>query len=130
MSDSNEIARLNHEAAALRAQMELSRQEIRTARLELNQKKLESRVLPPMAQMTRIQKRYFLEPWWTVGWVSAWLLCLPAFIAGMFTPWHVEFSMLGLLLLLTGGAFMAAKLVVADWNSRTEGEVQGRNRGY
>lgn len=118
---------LRREATRLRSEMEKTRAEIRAGIEEFHQKKIESRVLPPMAQMTRLQKRYFLEPWWTVGWVGSWLLSVPAFIVAMFTWMHVQFSMLGLLFVLSGAAFGTAKIYVADWNSRTEGRIAAAN---
>lgn len=120
MSERNEIERLHSEANLLRSEMS-------QARAEMQQHKLETRQLPPMSQMTRIQKRYFLEPWWTVGWVGSWALTVPSFIAAIFTWFHLEFALLGSLFLLTGAAFATAKLFVAEWNQETEGKIAGTN---
>lgn len=123
MTDRNEIERLRNEATELRVSMDLAKQELAQARHQEQQRRLETRDLPPLSQMTRLQKRYFLEPWWTVGWVGSWLLSIPAFIAALFTPLHTEFGLLGLLLVFVGAAFGAAKLWLAEWNQQTESHI-------
>lgn len=100
--------------------------ELKAAQVERFQKHIDTRLLPPMAQMTRMQKRYFLEPWMTTLSVAFAILAVAGYIAGIFTPWHVEFCMLGLLFTLLGIGTLTAKLFFMDWNTQTEGQIQGR----
>lgn len=127
MTDHNEIARLRVEAEQIRSQMELSRQEIRAGIEELHQKKLESRKLPPMSQMTRIQKSYFLEPWYTVGMTVGFTIAVVAFTLAAFLPWHVEAASMGGLWALVGAGFGVAKYMHREQNMKTEGQIAGTN---
>jgi hypothetical protein len=90
------------------------------------------RRLPPMSQMTRIQKRYFLEPWFTTGMVAFWALTMVAWICACILPWHVELTCLGGVFLLAGGGCGWAKWWHQDANGRTESQVVAspRSRDY
>jgi hypothetical protein len=122
----SEIDRLHTEAESLRSEMARTRAEIRKAQEEGYQRHLDTRKMPPMSQMTRLQKRYFLEPWMTALALVFVALSVPPFVLAMFTPLHMEFTMLGFLMLLIGMAFLITKWNLMEWNSRTEPEITRR----
>lgn len=136
---SEEIEGLRAEVEAIRSARDRTAAEV--AELKAAQKRelarryderLDMRKLPPMAQMTRIQKRYFLEPWMTTFTLISAAVAIAAFTFALFTPLHAEFGLLGALFLLVSGAFLITKLSLMDWNSKTESQLvaQERDRRY
>lgn len=83
-----------------------------------------NRQLPPMMQMTRIQRRYFLEPWFTTIMVVGLALCLISEILGFWLPWHWQFIWTGVMFLGVGIGGGVAKAFHQELNVRTEGEMQ------
>lgn len=116
-----EVARLHEEVAEIT--------QMRKAELEhAQQERLDTRKMPPMAQMTRLQKRYFLEPWMTTLTMVFGTIAVVGYILGTFTRRHVEFCMVGLLFTMIAGGFLVTKMNFMEWNSKTEGEVRNRSR--
>lgn len=114
-----EIERLRGEVAQIR--------EERRAEIEArHQETLDTRKMPPMAQMTRLQRRYFLEPWMTTITVTSGILAVAGYLLGIFLPLHVEFCMVGLIFTLAGGGALLTKLNLMQWNSKTEGQIRDR----
>lgn len=118
----------------LRREISLLRDEVegianlRRADLEhAHQERIDTRKLPPMAQMTRLQKRYFLEPWMTAGTIVAGVLAFASFFLSLFTPLHSEFGWLGILFVVIGGGFLLTKLMFMQWNSKTEGDLRSKS---
>jgi hypothetical protein len=58
----------------LRAEVSQLRGDLRRDRVEKHQERIETRTTPPLSGMTRIQKRYFLEPWFTTIMIGAWTI--------------------------------------------------------
>lgn len=124
MYNGNEIRRgASSEIEKLRTEVE----ELRDLRKQLTEQihvdKMHDRKLPPMSQLTRTQKRYFLEPWFTTIWIGTWGAAVPMFIAAIWTPWHWQFAATALLLVLIGVAASVAKYWHQDANVRTEGQL-------
>lgn len=84
---------------------------------------LANRKLPPMSQMTRLQKRYFLEPWMTALTLATATVAVVGYSLGILTSRHVEWSMFGLLFTFVSVGFLVTKLAFMEWNSKTEGQV-------
>lgn len=117
----------------LRREISLLRDEVgeiareRRAQVEAaHQARIDTRTLPPMAQMTRLQKRYFLEPWMTAGTIVAVALAFTSFLLALFTPLQLQFGWLGVLLVLVGGGCLLTKLMFMHWNSKTEGDLRSK----
>lgn len=91
---------------------------------------LANRKLPPMAQMTRVQKRYFLEPWMTTLTIGFWVIAAVGYILAMFSQLHVEFACFGGLFTLFGAGTLCTKMNFMEWNSRTEGELRVHKTYY
>jgi hypothetical protein len=120
----------SRELASLRAEIETIKNDRRREIEERHDERISSRTLPPMAQMTRIQKRYVLEPWMTTLSVGFGSFAVLGFVAGMFTPWHVEFSMLGLLFTVVAAICVVTKLNFMEWNSKTESQITANRQNY
>lgn len=119
---------LEDEVEGLRHEVELLSKARVSARHLAIDEKLAIRKTPPLAEMTRIQKRYFLEPWMTVASVASGGIVM--LLAGLacFTERHVEFAMFAVVWLVITAVAVGTKLNLMDWNSRTEGEVRSKSR--
>lgn len=117
----DEIERLHGEVRSLR-------EEIKDGRLAKYDDKINHRTLPPMAQMTRLQKRLYLEPWFTVGMVASAFIAAVAWILACILPWHVELACGGTVFALSGVGFLIAKMWHQDANTKFEGELRARDR--
>lgn len=94
----------------------------RKAREAAHQEWLDNRTTPPLSQLTRVQKRYFLEPWFTTFWVISWAFALLAYIVGLWAGWRIE--VLGAIFTVVGAAFAIAKGLHYEANVASEGSVQ------
>lgn len=114
---SSEIERLNAEIR----EMQLARQRLRE---QMHDETIAGRTRPPLSQMTRIQRRYFLEPWLTTAWVVSWGMAALSTLAAIWTPLHWSFGSTSALFLAIGVAAALAKMFHKDVNVRTEGQIQ------
>jgi hypothetical protein len=119
--------RLDWEIADLHAEIETVQKNLKSEVEKAYDQKLANRHLPPMSQMTRVQKRYFLEPWMTTFCLVSGGIALLCYLLGIFLPgWLFGGSFLwaGGIFTLVGAGFLTAKLFLMQWNSKTEGSVQ------
>lgn len=87
-------------------------------------------IKPPLHNLTRVQKRYLLEPWFTTGWIVSWFLSLVGFTLACLLPYHVEAASLAGIWLLVGTGFAWAKYWHQDANARTEGEIRSSRSNW
>lgn len=114
---SGEIDRLNAEVQDL--------QKLRKQMVEqMHQDRIEGRKVPPLSQLTRVQRRYLLEPWFTTIWLACWGIAFACFLASIWVWWlSMALASTGGLFLITGGAAAGAKYWHRDANVRTEGQL-------
>jgi hypothetical protein len=110
-------------ADQLRSEIEQMRADMKREIEERNQALIDNRTRPPLASMTRLQKRYFLEPWWTAIWATGWGTAAALFMASIWLPFTLKLALTGVACFVVGGVAMIAKLTLAEWNGRTEGVV-------
>lgn len=113
---SSEIERLNQDIEELKAFRKRLAEQVHTERIE-------SRTTPPLSGLTRVQKRYFLEPWFTTIAVGTAGLGVVAGFFAIWTPFHWRFGFTAGLFLLIAGLAMWAKIVHKDYNVRSEGDL-------
>lgn len=111
-----EIERLNREVDELKAMRKKLAEQVHTDRIE-------GRTMPPLSQLTRTQKRYFLEPWFTTIAVAAGGLTLLVGLAAVWTPLHWQFGWTAGLFALVGLLAVWAKVVHRTYNVQTEGNL-------
>lgn len=123
MSDiDKEIDEVGKEIDDLRAEVQTLREARLAARHDQHHERIINRKAPPLSSMTRIQKRYFLEPWYTFGAVTSGALSAGSFITGA-AIWSWRFIVIGLVFLAVGGVFAWAKLNHYEMNVSTEGNL-------
>jgi hypothetical protein len=109
----------------LRAEVSQLRGDLRRDRVEKHQERIETRTTPPLSGMTRIQKRYFLEPWFTTIMIGAWTIA--AVLVGVGLWFGARLIVLGGLFTIIGVGAGVAKWWHQHENSRSEGSLQSRS---
>lgn len=83
-------------------------------------------------EMTRVQRRFALEPHFTLIWVSNWIISAILFVLGIWSNGlGFEFAMTALVFAGTGGAAAIAKGIHQETNVKLEGVIEQyvRTRG-
>jgi fatty acid desaturase len=110
-----EIARLEEEIETLNRRIELNKQ------MQF-QDKISQRGLPPLSSLSRTQKRFLLEPWFTTGMIVSGVIAAGCLITAA-ALWNWRWMWLGVIAMAAAGCFGFAKFVHQDMNVRVEGEM-------
>jgi hypothetical protein len=111
------------EIESLRGEVQHLKNQRKLAEIEKHEDRISGRKLPPLSTMTRTQKRYFLEPWYTVGMVVSGALATIGLLVGAIL-WSYRYMWVGIVMILVASAFATAKFWHQDKNTATEGQLQ------
>jgi hypothetical protein len=115
----NEIELLRNEVTDLQEMR-------RRLREQYHDDRIATRKMPPLSQLTRVQKRFMLEAWYTVIWITSWVLAAASAVLAIWTPWHAKFWGTMVIFLVIGIAAAVCKLQHLDLNVRAEGQLLDR----
>lgn len=86
-------------------------------------------IKPPLHGLTRIQKRFLLEPWFTTIWMVSWLASVTLMTLAILLS-EGKLALLGALFFVVGGGAGAAKGFHHSMNVSSEGTIQPPPKNY